>query len=81
MIENWKSIETIKPLKGVPLMATIQRNWQKKRSCIGPVYYMQDPETKEWNFYYIHGDLNNFIIGPDSVKVIAWDLWPDSYSE
>ena len=79
MIESWKPIGSTNPLKGVPLMVTIQQDWQKKRRCIGPVYYMQDPETKEWNFY-INGDLNN-IIGPECVKVIAWDLWPDAYSE
>lgn len=79
MLENWKEIGKTDVPKGVPLIVTIKQNWVPKRKVLGPVYYLQSPETKEWNFYETFSEMG--IIGPDSVQVIAWDFWPDGYME
>ena len=79
MIANWKDPEKTKPPKGVPLIVTIKRNWQHWTETLGPVYYMQSPWDGDVQFR-THGDWNG-VIGPDDIKVIAWDFWPDAYQE
>lgn len=79
MIANWKDPEKTKPPMGVPLIVTIQRDWQKHTETLGPVYYMKSPWDGKVQFRT--SDNWDGVIGPDSIKVIAWDFWPDAYQK
>ena len=79
MFADWKDPAKIEPPLGKPLMLTIKRDWQKRTETIACAsYYLVDPRDGQKHFYEA-GDLQNGLIGPEQIKVIAWDYWPDAY--
>jgi len=78
MIVEWKKPETEKPPRGEPLIVTVKCAWKAFQETIGPVYLLRDPAT--WRWVYWDGDRNS-LIGPDDVKIIAWDYWPAPVEE
>ena len=79
MFTEWKDVASIEPPLGKPLIVTIKREWQNTTETLGCCcYYLVSPQTGKRQFYEA-ADLNNGLIGPESVKVIAWDYWPDPY--
>ena len=79
MITEWKDPNKDKPPIGRPIMVTIKRDWQSHTELLACVaYYLVDPRNGQRHFYEA-GDLQNGLIGPEQVKVVAWDYWPDPY--
>ena len=61
------------------ICAVTKGEWQNTTETLGCCcYYLVSPQTGKRQFYEA-ADLNNGLIGPESVKVIAWDYWPDPY--
>lgn len=71
---DWKLTAEHEPPKGEPLIATIQCKWKDWREVLAPVYYLYDMNLARWVFY---DGVNNSIIGPGEVQVVAWMRMPD----
>ena len=77
MFAEWKDPKKLPPPVGQPLHVTIHRDWQKHNETLATVcYYLKDPRDGQYH-YFEAGDLQNGLIGPESVQVVAWDYWPE----
>ena len=79
MFVDWHNAALHRPALGVPLIVTIKREWQKHTETLAPVWLMKNPNNGRME--YRTGPGWDECIGPDSVKVLAWDYWPDAYKE
>ena len=70
---DWKLTAEHEPPKGEPLIVTIQCRWKDWPEVITPVYYIYDMYLSKWVFY---NGVDNSIIGPNDVKVVAWMRLP-----
>ena len=79
MFVEWKDPAVSQPPLGKPLIVTIRREWQKPTETLAcACYYMVDPRDGK-RYFFEAGDIQNGMIGPESVKVYAWDYWPEAY--
>lgn len=77
MIAEWRDPTKDTPPMGIPLIVTIHRDWQNWTETLGPVYYMKSPADGKVQFRT--SDNWDGAIGPDHIRVIAWDYWPDAF--
>ena len=79
MTAEWRDPVKNEPPIGRPLVLTIHRDWQDYNETLACVcYYLVDPRDGK-KLFFEAGDIQNGLIGPSSVKVVAWDYWPEAY--
>lgn len=79
MFAEWKSPVIDEPPVGKPLIVTIHRDWQEHNEVLCcAAYYLKDARDGQKHFFEL-GNLVDGLIGPESVKVVAWDEWPDAF--
>lgn len=81
---EWKDPVVRLPPLGVPLIVTIEANWKHWREVLGPVYRLQNAVNGGSEYFNFGtgaelGSITNSVIGPNEVKVVAWDFWPTAY--
>lgn len=81
---EWKDTELQQPPAGVPLIVTVRANWKAFPEVLGPVYRLQNAVnggTEYFNFGTGSelGSITNSVIGPNGVRIVAWDFWPKPY--
>ena len=64
------------PPLGVPLIVRIKQDWEDKAKVLSPVYYLKSHYDGTYGFYEYGIGAEDHRIGPDSVKVTHWMLFP-----
>ena len=82
---EWKKPEAVNPPIGVPLIVTIKAKWKEFTEVLGPVYRLRN--AVNGGLEYVNfgtgaelGAIGNSVIGPNEVRVVAWDYWPEAFS-
>lgn len=76
--DAWRLTETDEPPRGEPLLVTVQAKWKEWREVLAPVYYVYDMSLSKFVFF---NAMENGVIGPDTVKVVAWKRMPKPCEE
>ena len=86
MKTEWEKPDANNPPLGVPLIVTIRCGWKNFSEVLGPVYRLKNGVNG--GIEYVNfgttaelGSIENSVIGPNNVEVLAWDFWPSPYTE
>lgn len=83
---EWKDPARESVPLGVPLIVSIRASWKNWPEVLGPVYRLKN--AVNGGVEYVNfgagaelGSIENSVIGPEGVEIIAWDFWPVAYRE